>query len=137
MIKEHLIRESDVLRHVCQYLKQRNYFFTRINNIPAPGRGRSKWQLPGLPDIIVLWKGVMICIEVKRPSLQDREPNGRKVRGGKLSMYQAEFASKVAINDGEFFCVHSVEELDQFLSDMRQARGLESVVPTKEYGKVQ
>lgn len=117
-MKTKLIRESDVLRHVCHYLKDNNFFFTRLNNIPAPGRALSKWTLKGQPDILCLWKGIMICIEVKRPSLLEREPNGRTTRGGKLSMYQAEFASKVALNDGEYFVVHSVEELDKEMKSL-------------------
>ena len=134
-MKTKLIRETDVLRYLCQYLSERGYFFTRLNNIPAPGRSRSKWQVPGLPDILVLWSGIMICIEVKRPSLLEREPNGRTTRGGKLSIFQAEFASKVAINDGEYFCVHSVEELDRELMGMRMKRGVPEK-PKQMYGQV-
>jgi hypothetical protein len=134
-MKTKLIRETDVLRDVCTYLHQRNYFFTRLNNIPAPGRALPKWTLKGLPDVLVLWSGIMICIEVKRPSLLEREPNGRTTRGGKLSIYQAEFATRVAINDGEYFCVHSVDELDKELMGMRMKRG-KPETPKSTYGQV-
>lgn len=123
-MKTKLIRESDVLREICKYLNERGYFFTRLNNIPAPGRALPRWTRKGLPDVLVLWEGIMICVEVKRPALLEREPNGRTTRGGKLSIYQAEFASKVAINDGEYFCVHSVDELDKELMRMRMKRGI-------------
>jgi len=135
-MKTKLIRESDVLRDVCTYLHQRNYFFTRLNNIPAPGRALPKYTLKGLPDIIVLWNGIMICVECKRPDLKDfREPNGRTVRGGKLSMYQAEFASRVTLNDGEYFCVHSADELDKELMSMRMKRGIPET-PRQTHGAI-
>jgi hypothetical protein len=132
-MKLKLIRESDVLREVCQYLKARNYFFTRLNNIPAPGRSMPKYTLKGLPDIIILWKGIMICVECKRPDLKDfREANGRTVRGGKLSLYQAEFASKIALNEGEYFCVHSAGELDKELQGL--AIKYQTELPRPSYG---
>jgi len=134
-MKLRLIRETDVLRHICQYLDQRGYFFTRLNNIAAPGRSLPKYALKGLPDVLILWKGIMVCVEVKRPSSQEREPNGRTVRGGKLSLYQAEFAAKVALNDGVYFCVHSVEELDKNLQGLRHERGIEGT-PRQIYGSV-
>lgn len=125
-MQKKLIRESDVLREVCEYLQKQAYFFTRLNNIPAPGRARSKYQLKGLPDVIVLWKGILICIECKRPDMKhEREANGRTVRGGKLSPYQAEFATKVVMNDGEYFTVHSVEELDKELKALTTSRHME------------
>ena len=90
-------KESVIVREVCDYLKERGIFFWRSNNIPVFGRSLPKYTPKGLPDIFAIIRGHCIGIEVKRPTGEDgdRERNGRKVRGGKLSPFQAEFGTKL------------------------------------------
>ena len=65
--------ENDVLQMVCQYLRYRNRFFYRNNNIPVWDtqkklyRRASKWTPRGLPDIIVVYLGQYIGLEIKGP----------------------------------------------------------------------
>ena len=94
-------------RAICDYLALKKYFFWRANNIPVYGtsndgrrrfRALPKYTPRGLPDIIVLHKGKFIALEVKR-------------EGMKLRPEQAEFGAKCAMNDGYYYAVHSVEEV--------------------------
>ena len=105
--------ETEVLRECCIYLASQNYFFWRINNIPVYGRSLPKYTPKGLPDIMCIIDGKFYAIECKRAEggETDREKNGRRVRGGKLSSFQAEWAVNCVLAGGAYYTVHSVEEL--------------------------
>lgn len=106
--------EKDIVRECCEYLASYNFFFWRSNNLPVfsfGGRGNNlkprfrsmpKYSIKGLPDIIIVSNGLMIGIEVKVP-------------GRKLRPEQAEFATKLIMNGGLYFTVHSCIELKESL----------------------
>lgn len=99
--------EKITQRAICDYLALKNFFFWRANNIPVYGqsndgkrrfRALPKYTPRGLPDIIVLYKGKFIAIEVKR-------------EGMKLRPEQGEFGCKCSINGGFYYVAHSVEDV--------------------------
>lgn len=68
------ILEKDIVREICEGLTSRNFFFWRNNNIPVFGRSNdgvkrfrkmSKFTPKGLPDIMIIHKGLTYGIEVK------------------------------------------------------------------------
>lgn len=96
MKKETKILEKDIQRQICDWLSINNFFFWRNNNVPIFGRSNDgvkrframpKYTPKGLPDIIVLVKGKMIGLEVKRPdnpSKTGRE--NQQVMGEKITL---------------------------------------------------
>lgn len=76
-----------------------------------------KFTPRGLPDIFLVWNGVLIGMECKREgSESEREPNGRKVRQGHLTSYQADFGMKMFMHGAEYECVRSLEQARTFLA---------------------
>lgn len=80
--------EKDILREICEWLQEHGYFFWRSNNIPVFGmsndgvrrfRAMPKYSLKGLPDIMIISKGKLIGIEVKREGL-GLKPEQEKIR---------------------------------------------------------
>jgi hypothetical protein len=103
--------ESEVVREICDWLHNNEYFFWRSNNIPAPGRAMPKYTPRGLPDVFVVVEGIMVGVEAKREgSDTEREKNGRKVRVGKLSGEQADFGTALILNGSKYIVVHSLNE---------------------------
>lgn len=100
------VLESDIQRDICKMLEKRGVLFWRSNNIPAPGRNgkHSFRKLPkyvprGLPDLIVVIAGRMICLEVKRPGMP---LNPEQVKfGGKLLVAGASYAVVRSVKDAE------------------------------------
>jgi len=96
--------ESQVLGAIMDYLWASRIFAFRINNTPIynprEGRFRSKgkYELYGVADILGVYKGRMLAIEVKRP-------------GGKPSDYQTIFLNKVNQSGGIAFIATSVDEV--------------------------
>jgi hypothetical protein len=99
--------EKDIQRAICDYLFVNGYFFWRSNNIPVFGRSNDgqkrfralpKYTPKGLPDIIVIRGGRFIALEVKRPDCE-------------LRPEQKEFREKCYLNGGDYYVVHSVDEL--------------------------
>lgn len=113
MKKEKERRESEILAEICEWLCAQEYFFWRTNNMPVFGRNNAgkmtfrsmpKFSLKGVPDIILLYRGHFIGLEVKRPS-------------GKLRPEQITFRERVIANGGNFFMVTSVEDTKKALDD--------------------
>lgn len=111
--------ESQIQRAVCELLKSRGLFFWRNNNFPVPGRAMPKFTPKGLPDIMIVNGGQFIAFEVKRKKgdESEREPNGRRVRAGMLSPFQAEWAAGCSLAGGRYFTVRSLDEARQALSE--------------------
>jgi hypothetical protein len=126
--------ESDIQRQICEWLNSCTFFFWRSNNIPVFGRALPKYAPKGLPDICILWEGLFIGVEVKRPASEMREPNGRRVRVGELSDFQATFGAKITMNDGEYHVVHSLEEAKAVMRSIAIRRGKQ--LPTATYGPI-
>jgi len=98
------ISESQVLGGIMDYLWANRIFAFRVNNTPIynprEGRFRSKgkYELYGVADILGVYKGRMLAIEVKRP-------------GGKPTDYQITFINKVNQNGGIAFIATSVDDV--------------------------
>lgn len=103
-------KENDIQNAICEYLALKKYFFWRQNTAPtiqfnggqAQFRRMPKYALRGVPDIIVVHKGKVIFLEVKRPK-------------GKLSEYQYEFQQRCAVNDVDYHVVYSVDDVMKIL----------------------
>jgi len=99
--------ESEVLNAVCEYLSAKNYFFFRVNNVPVfqgDGHGGgffrklSKWSIAGVPDIIMIYNGDFIGLEIKTPS-------------GRQSPEQKAFETRCKNESGEYYIIRRIEDL--------------------------
>ena len=96
-------KESEILRAILNYLTVRKVFHFRINTQGNFNNRLQKW-LPspnvtkGVADIICLKNGKMICLEVKSET-------------GKSSTDQILFSLKVSSGGGQYFIVHSVDDV--------------------------
>lgn len=65
--------EIEIQSTVCEYLQRKKHFFSRINNIPVFDQKRKvyralpKYTRKGFPDILVLWQGFPVFLEIKAP----------------------------------------------------------------------
>jgi len=110
--------ETEIIREICDYLRSAGILFWRSNNFPVPGRAMPKDTPRGLPDINIVHRGRYVAFEVKRPGSDlDREANGRRVRRGMLSPYQAEWGARLVKAGGNYHCVRSLEEAMVILVD--------------------
>lgn len=106
--------EKDIQREICDYLAENNYFFWRSNNIPVFDRNKNKFRaLPkytprGLPDIIIIYKGYFIALEVKIPDYW------------KLTDSQVEMRFGIENNGGFYFLVTSIDETIGALTKMME-----------------
>lgn len=74
------ILEKDIQKEICDWLMSEKVFFWRHNNAPIfqrdkyGGRFRrqSKYTPNGLPDIMIMYKGFFIGLEVKVPNYWKR-----------------------------------------------------------------
>lgn len=100
--------EKDIQYSVCDYLAKKRYFFWRQNTAgiyDAKGgfyRRASKWALDGVPDIIVIFQGRFIGLEVKRPTTKQEES-------------QKNFEREVKLAGGEYYIIRSIEDLQKIL----------------------
>lgn len=109
--KDGKILEKGIQREICDYLHSKGFFFWRNNTTPALGRfdkqggyrfrSMPKYSLKGVPDIIVIFEGRFIGIEVKRDK-------------GTLSDDQLKFSSQCFLAGGNYILVHSLAELKEF-----------------------
>ena len=115
--------ETQVVLEICDFLKSEGYFFWRSNNIPAGGRtfgtyrALPKYTPKGLPDIMLILGGAFYGIEVKKPEgdPEQREPNGRRVRGGVLTPEQREWATALMLAGGTYVEARSIEDVRKAL----------------------
>lgn len=100
-------KESEILREICDWLFERGVFFWRSNNIPVFARNNAgkmafralpKYTPRGLPDVMVVTNGTLICMEVKRP-------------GAKLREAQKAFQENMAQNGGIYWVVTSIDDV--------------------------
>ncbi len=87
-------KESEITREIRGYLKIRGVWHYK------------QWQglgsLPGVSDIIGIWKGRYLAIEVKR-------------EGGKLTELQQRFMDRVNDEGGMAFVARSIEDVEERL----------------------
>lgn len=103
-------KETDVQLKICEYLKDKDRCFFRLNNIPAfnklPNGKIIMRKLPeytpkGLPDIIVVAGGLFFALEVKRD-----KPNKTY-----QSKDQKIFQKGIEKHGGRYYVVRSVEDV--------------------------
>ena len=96
--------ETEIQRTICEYLKLKGYFFTRTNNTPVfdhkrgAYRALGKYVMRGFPDILVLYQGQCIAIEVKSET-------------GRLSKEQKEFRARFIAAGGAYIVARNVSDL--------------------------
>ena len=95
-------KESDIQLSICDYLAAKRHFFWRQNTAPLFREGRffamPKYSKVGVPDIIVIFNGKFIGLEVKRPN-------------GKPSVGQKEFESDCIKAGGAYHLVCSIDDV--------------------------
>lgn len=98
-------KEKDIERAICDLLAARNFFFWKNPQAgyfdARVGRFRkhtSPYVMRGTPDIIIVYKGQFIGLEVK-------------AKKGIQSPDQREFEEKCQKNGGRYFIVRSVEDV--------------------------
>jgi hypothetical protein len=96
--------EIEIQSSVCEYLQRRKHFFSRINNIPVFDQKRKvyralpKYTRKGFPDIIVLWKGFPVFLEIKAPK-------------GRQSPEQKEFEEDCKKQAIEYHLIKSIDDV--------------------------
>ena len=94
--------ETEIQKACLEWLHAKGVFCWRQNQgaIPTKNGGFRRFNgMPGQSDIIGIWKGKFLAIEVKRPK-------------GKVSEAQDLFLDSVMEQGGIAMVVHSVDELE-------------------------
>ena len=96
--------ESDVLQAICEYLWYNKIFFYRNNNTATYDakrgqyRAMPKWSMKGVSDIVGIYQGKPLYIEVKKP-------------GGYPTKEQKEFMKQVNEQGGIAFIARSIDDV--------------------------
>lgn len=96
--------ESQIVSAICEYLDARRHLFYRNNNTPVYDptrqafRAMPKYTMRGLPDIVVIKKGKYVGLEVKQLKAYQ-------------SPYQKEFEELCKKHGGEYWVVHSIDDV--------------------------
>jgi hypothetical protein len=102
--------EKHIQREICDWLSSRGFFFWRSNNVPVFARSNDgkmrfrslpKYTPRGLPDIMVVVKGMFVGIEVKRV-------------GEKLRPEQESFKGGLCLNQGFYITVNSLADVQEW-----------------------
>ena len=105
MAKEIEKKEVDIQREICEHLHANGFFFWRSNNVPVYSRSNDgkmrfralpKYTPKGLPDICIIYNGMFIGVEVKRP-------------GGKLRPEQKDICKQITDNGGKYILADSID----------------------------
>lgn len=97
--------EIQIQSAIIDYLKLKRHFFFRINNIPVFDTKRGvmrrmpKGSMKGVPDILVLWNGFPVFLEVKDKGRQSPE--------------QKEFEAKCEKQGIEYWIVKSIDDVKE------------------------
>jgi penicillin-binding protein-related factor A (putative recombinase) len=100
------MNENDVLQSICEYLWYNKIFFYRNNNTAmydakrGAYRAMPKWSIKGTSDIVGIYKGKPLYIEVKN--------NNPKTYPSKE---QKEFIAEVIKQGGIAFVARSIEDV--------------------------
>lgn len=98
--------EIETQSAIIDYLNLKKHFFFRINNIPVYDHARQamrrmpKGSLKGVPDILVLWNGFPVFLEVKAPK-------------GKLSPDQIAFKERCEKQGIEYHTIKDVLQVKE------------------------
>ncbi len=97
--------EKVVLQECISWLKCHRVGAKRMNvtAIDIDGKGVRPYGIPGCGDILCVYAGMYIEVEVKRG------------RGGVLSLNQQKHRAWVELHGGKYIIVHGVEELEHLM----------------------
>lgn len=100
--------ETEIMREICDWLALQKFFFWRQNNVPVFDKGHframPKYTPRGLPDIIILYQGHLITLEVKVPDYWKYTDDQKKMR------------DRIIENGGGYHLVTSLEQAQGVLS---------------------
>lgn len=106
--------EKDIKRHIIEWLFYQKCFCWVNSTVGIWDQKKNSFrkltgtgQMRGVSDILGIWKGRPLAIEVKRS-------------GGRLSIHQQAFLLKFAEAGGIAMVAHSVEDVESILSTIRQ-----------------
>lgn len=96
--------EKDIQKDILDYLRYRGIFCWKQNNagIRKPDGGYIPTGLRGVSDILGIFNGKFLAIEVKQP-------------GNSLSTQQSDFLSMVNEKGGIGFVAYSIDDIDKHL----------------------
>lgn len=95
--------ETKIQSAIIDYLTLKKHFFTRINNIPVYDQRRKVYRampkgcMKGVPDILVMWRGFPVWLEVKDKGRQSKE--------------QKEFQARCEEQGIEYWVVKSIDDV--------------------------
>lgn len=110
--------EKEIESSILTYLRSINIFCWKVNNVGIWDQSRRRYRkasshfvIKGISDIIGIinigpFKGLMLCIEVKRPRTRNN-----------VSVEQNEFISKIRESGGIAFVATSIEDVKRELSE--------------------
>lgn len=106
--QERLVKETDIQNAILEYLQYKNIFVWRNNNTPVfdprtnAYRRMPKGSIKGVSDILGVFKGKMLAIEVKRPGFYP-------------SQSQKKFLQQINDEGGVGFIARSVDDVEREL----------------------
>lgn len=106
------MKEMQIQRQILDYLKEVDGYFFRTNNIGVPlhgGGGYRPSPVKGLADILGVFKGWFIAIEVKSAK-------------GKVSADQAKFLTQIRNNGGHAIVARSVDTVIEYLTHLEKVK---------------
>lgn len=93
--------EKEIQLAICDYLSLKKYFFWRQNTVPVFDKGHyrpmPKYSMNGIPDIILINKGIFWGLEVKRP--QGRQSENQKIFQAGLEKAQGKYFIVTSLDD--------------------------------------
>lgn len=107
--------EKEVQSEILEWLKEKGFFYWRMNNKPTYDRARKTfYSLPkhtpsGLPDIVVVYKSRFIVFEVKG--------QGRLNNSQKTQIAQREIRKKFEENGAEYYIVKDLLDVATLFMD--------------------
>ena len=104
------LKETQIQRAIIECLRFQRIACWRINTVGIPnGNGgfRQNSEMRGMADIAVIYKGLSVWLEVKRPK-------------GKQTQAQFEFQHAVERAGGFYFIVKSVEDALKAINEVKK-----------------
>jgi Holliday junction resolvase len=98
--------ESSIKNAIIALLKKEGIFAWRV--------GSSPYQRSGVPDILGVYRGVMIGIEVKTPEAFKKKSNG-------CTENQVQFMKKLEDNGALVLVACSVDQVRVFLEELKES----------------
>lgn len=116
--------ERAIEEQILTYLKMKGIFAFKVKTmgsfdpVTRGFRRISKWYRRGVSDILGIYKGKFLAIEVKLPKRQIGE---KKYAAGRPSTFQKMFLQDVLDNGGISFIATSVEDVEEALKKQEKS----------------